>query len=203
MNATISSDAAPAKRKVGFLLGIGILFLPIVFAWFLLRDGHTTRARVIGFIWLALVTLGAISRSQDAAHTAASKEEAASTVAAQEAAPAETKSAEDSTAKSAIMVSAQQLYAAYHANEISADQSYKGKMLEVTGVVDSIDSDFNDEPRIALRGESGESFLAFVYAEGIDANTAAALRKGQNVTVVCTGGGEAMGFPTLDDCAIR
>lgn len=39
-------------RKVGPLLGIGILFLPIVFSWFTLRWGHTTLSRAVAFGWL-------------------------------------------------------------------------------------------------------------------------------------------------------
>lgn len=66
MNATVSPGTEPAKRKVGFLLGLGIFFLPIVFAWFLLRDGHTKRARIIGFVWLALACLVAINKSNEA-----------------------------------------------------------------------------------------------------------------------------------------
>lgn len=41
-------------REVSAALGIGIFFLPIVFVWFLLRDGHSTMARVIGFGWALL-----------------------------------------------------------------------------------------------------------------------------------------------------
>jgi hypothetical protein len=52
----------PAKRGVGFLLGIGILFLPFVFVWFLLRRGHGTLSRIIGFGWLALVMLLAVGQ---------------------------------------------------------------------------------------------------------------------------------------------
>jgi hypothetical protein len=39
--------------QVGPLLGFGIFILPIIFVWFLLRDGHSLRSRVIGFCWLA------------------------------------------------------------------------------------------------------------------------------------------------------
>ena len=45
------------KRDVSFLLGVGIFFLPIIFAWFTLRDGHSTVSRVVSFIWLAFVVL--------------------------------------------------------------------------------------------------------------------------------------------------
>jgi hypothetical protein len=39
-------------RKVGALLGIGILLMPYLFAWFLLRRGYSTRARVVAFGWM-------------------------------------------------------------------------------------------------------------------------------------------------------
>ena len=45
------------QRRVSVLLGIGIFLLPWIFAWFLLRKGHSTLSRVIGFIWLALIVL--------------------------------------------------------------------------------------------------------------------------------------------------
>lgn len=38
-----------AKRPVGFLLGIGIVFIPIIFSWFLLRKGHSVLDRIVGF----------------------------------------------------------------------------------------------------------------------------------------------------------
>jgi hypothetical protein len=47
-------NAVPT-RKVGILLGIGIFLLPIIFAWFTLRAGHSTRSRVISFVWMAVV----------------------------------------------------------------------------------------------------------------------------------------------------
>lgn len=50
--STFTPAVAPPQRKVGILLFIGILFLPIIFVWFLLRKGHTTLARVLGFGWL-------------------------------------------------------------------------------------------------------------------------------------------------------
>lgn len=45
------------QRRVSVLLGIGIFLLPWLFAWFLLRKGHSTLSRVVGFIWLALIIL--------------------------------------------------------------------------------------------------------------------------------------------------
>ncbi|MCL1123339.1 DUF4875 domain-containing protein [Shewanella surugensis] len=44
------------NKKVSILLIIGIVFLPIVFAWFTLKEGYSKRAQGISFIWM-LVTL--------------------------------------------------------------------------------------------------------------------------------------------------
>ncbi len=42
-------------RRIGLPLGLGILFLPFIFAWFTLRDGYSGAARLVAFGWLALV----------------------------------------------------------------------------------------------------------------------------------------------------
>lgn len=34
---------ANGERHVDFWLGLGIMFMPYVFAWFTLRDGHTKK----------------------------------------------------------------------------------------------------------------------------------------------------------------
>ena len=55
MTDTVLSDAhVKPNRKVGVWLGIGIFCMPYVFAWFLLRKGHTKEARIIAFVWLAI-----------------------------------------------------------------------------------------------------------------------------------------------------
>lgn len=45
------------ERKVTALLVIGILLAPGFFVWFLLRQGHSTLARVIGFSWAGFMLL--------------------------------------------------------------------------------------------------------------------------------------------------
>lgn len=59
----MTSDAitSPPDRKVGWLLGIGIFLLPIVFAWFTLRKGHSTLARVLSLGWLGLMLVVAMT----------------------------------------------------------------------------------------------------------------------------------------------
>lgn len=44
-------------RKVGLLLGIGIFVLPYIFSWFTLKKGHSTKAKVVSFSWMAFTLL--------------------------------------------------------------------------------------------------------------------------------------------------
>lgn len=48
-------------RTVGLTLGIGIFLVPYVFSWFTLRRGYTKNAKIIAFLWLGIMCLGAIS----------------------------------------------------------------------------------------------------------------------------------------------
>ncbi len=57
-----SQQTEVARRKISFLLGIGIIMMPYIFVWFLLRSGYSRRARYISFGWLILLLL--IMRSQ-------------------------------------------------------------------------------------------------------------------------------------------
>jgi hypothetical protein len=41
-------------RRLGIALGMGVILLPIVFAWFTLRRGHSGTTRVAAFVWLAI-----------------------------------------------------------------------------------------------------------------------------------------------------
>jgi hypothetical protein len=63
----MSAAAAPAAaaavpkeqptNKIGIGLGLGIIFFPVIFAWFTLRKGHGVGTRVAAFGWLAIVMM--------------------------------------------------------------------------------------------------------------------------------------------------
>jgi hypothetical protein len=59
------------NRKVGAALGIGIFLLPWIFAWFLLRGGYSSIARVISFGWMVIIILFAIGSSHPTPATTA------------------------------------------------------------------------------------------------------------------------------------
>lgn len=48
-------------RKVSFLLGFGIFWMPYIFAWFTLRKGHSSKARWVSFLWMIFVLIIAMS----------------------------------------------------------------------------------------------------------------------------------------------
>jgi hypothetical protein len=50
-----------------------------------------------------------------------------------------------------IPVTAAKLMADYEANEVAADAQYKGKLVDVTGTIESIGKDILDAPYVALR----------------------------------------------------
>lgn len=60
-DASASKMTDQSDRNVGAALGIGILLAPYIFVWFLLRRGHSSLSRIIGFLWLGFVILVAIA----------------------------------------------------------------------------------------------------------------------------------------------
>lgn len=101
-----------------------------------------------------------------------------------------------------VKVTAQELFSAYESNEVAADKQFKGKILEVTGTISSIDSGFGDGAIVQIN--TSNDFQS-VSAQGDDSFTdaAATLSKGQQVTMVCKGDGEVIGSPMLGDCVVQ
>jgi hypothetical protein len=53
----MNTEVPSPKRKISILLFVGVFLLPIVFVWFLLRQGYSRTARVLGFCWFAVCLL--------------------------------------------------------------------------------------------------------------------------------------------------
>ena len=111
------------------------------------------------------------------------------------------KATETSTPNSApaIKVSAVQLYRAYQRNEVSADSTYKDRLLEVNGTVESIDKNVMDD--VVLRLATGD-MISNVDAtlKSSEESTAGQLEKRQQVTLLCKGAGMVIGSPQLNEC---
>jgi uncharacterized protein len=93
-------------------------------------------------------------------------------------------------------VTAPELYAAYHDNEVAADQKYKGRALRIRGIVGSISKDIFDKPYVTLL--AGSQFDTVQLQFGDTSNEQLAkLRKGMNIEVTCRGRGMVIGIPVL------
>lgn len=104
--------------------------------------------------------------------------------------------------KTVIKVTASKLIADYKANEISADTAYKGKDVEVTGIVGSIAKDIMDTPYITLTNgdqyafESVQCFFAKADEQKLTSITKG---KSKTITGIVTG---KFGNVLIKDCTI-
>jgi hypothetical protein len=98
-------------------------------------------------------------------------------------------------------VTARALWEAYDANEVSADDKFKGKKLLVDGVIASIDKDLFDNILVRLVGGNRYSTVDATIRE-VDKAKAAELKKGQRISLTCMGDGKIMSSPMLKPCMI-
>ena len=101
----------------------------------------------------------------------------------------------------AIKVTPDILLSEYNANGVAADAKYKDNLLEITGVVRSIDKDIMNTPYIAF--ESGSNMFESVqcmFKKG-DEPTLATVEKGQNITLRGQMSGK-LGNVIVRDCVI-
>lgn len=97
------------------------------------------------------------------------------------------------------MVAAVGMWKHYHANEVAADEAYKGKLLLLFGTVEVIRKDPLNNMVIGLR--TGNSSVP-IHATVRDSEKAAvaALRKGEHVRLNCRGSGMILGTPMVSHC---
>lgn len=94
-----------------------------------------------------------------------------------------------------VRTTAPELYAAYHDNEVAADQKYKGKTLRIRGTVVGIAKDVLNHPYVSLAGSQvGTVHLTFGDSS---AGQLAKLHRGMNIEVTCRGDGMVIGIPVL------
>lgn len=102
----------------------------------------------------------------------------------------------------AIKVTASKIVDAYKENGVAADATYKGKLIEVSGIVDSIDKDIMGTPYIAL--ESYEyAIVDHVQCmfERSQATELTSVKKGQKITLRGKVVAKA-GNIVVEDCSI-
>jgi hypothetical protein len=100
----------------------------------------------------------------------------------------------------AIEVAAPKLFADYNANEIAADDKYKGRVLVVSGTVEDLGKDIMDQMYLTLKTDDViKSVQAFFAAE--HKSRLASMKKGDSVRVKCRCDGK-FGNVILKDCSL-
>ena len=86
-------------------------------------------------------------------------------------------------------VTAVELYSAYEANELAADQKYEDRVIQVTGIIDDIGEDIMGDAYITLVGDESGWHSVQCYFPHNERRSLSSLRKGQSVRVkgVCDG----------------
>lgn len=113
----------------------------------------------------------------------------------------------DSPARQAEVVevfrtTAAQLHADYEANEVAADERMKGKLVEVSGRVMSIEKDFTDAIVVQLRTDN-QFIGARMRMDDSQKSVAMNLQKGAQVTVVCKRMARIIGTPAGSACTFK
>lgn len=100
-----------------------------------------------------------------------------------------------------ISVSAIELYNQFENNAVAAKENYKGKTIQVTGTVDSIDEGFWGDLYITLKADEYGFSSVQCFFKKDQASTIASLSSGQTVTV--KGSDPSSSFNvTLQNCSI-
>ena len=87
----------------------------------------------------------------------------------------------DSNTNPVLMVNSKTLYKAYSNNEIAADEKYKGKIIQVSGIIRDIGKDLMDDAYITL---IGDDFFGDIQCFFPNKSDLIYVKKGQRVTVV-------------------
>lgn len=139
------------------------------------------------YIFIALTVLGYIASKND--KTSSDSSSSSSSVSQAEQAPQQ----------EVFSTTARQLFKAYDENEVATDENMKGKLVAVKGIVQSIDKDFTDS--IIISFQTDNQFMpARMEMDDSEKSAAIALKKGQQVTVICERMSRVIGAPSGRDC---
>ena len=92
----------------------------------------------------------------------------------------------------------------YKENEVSADVKYKGKLIELSGKVSSVDNGtFDNEIIVKLNDGQYDFSGPMCYMQPSEHDKVVNFKKGDSVTLIGTGNSATIGSPMLKDCSIK
>lgn len=104
--------------------------------------------------------------------------------------------------KDVVKVDAVTLYLEYEQNAIRADESYKGKLLEVQGVVNKIDKDLFDKEYILFYSDNIFAGVQCMLKES-ETSKALSLNPGDEINVQGVVTGKQVVYVVLEKCVIK
>ena len=111
----------------------------------------------------------------------------------------ETTKAEEKT----ISINASDLFDAYDANEVKADEKYKGKLLKISGTIKDIGKEIMDDSYITLKSSNPYEIISVqcMFSDEAEAKKLGDLKKGDKIKIL----GECDGVTVnvlIKDCKI-
>lgn len=99
--------------------------------------------------------------------------------------PEDSGSGSSNVGKADVKVEAKKILKEFENNEAAADGKYKNKTLQVSGVVDKVDTEVFDDEKYVVNVGAGTQFdLITVNCNGQTSKAVAKIKKGQKITVV-------------------
>lgn len=160
------------------------------------RPAYKKKRFIIPAAFLALILFSSVISAlgggdgQEAAQPSGSG--SATSSAEEDTAPDSTPEAEDDSPKpkpkpkpKTTKARAAAMVKEFEENEAAADAKYAGKLMQVTGIVNGVDTDILDEESYIIElGGGGDYEFIYVRCNDISASVAQKVKKGQKMTVV-------------------
>lgn len=103
-----------------------------------------------------------------------------------------------------IIVTSANISKAYSENEVSADVKYKGKLIEISGKVASVDNGtFDNEMIVRISDGKYDINNTWCYMKESEREKVLAFKKGQQVVLIGKGDSATLGSPVLKDCTVK
>lgn len=104
--------------------------------------------------------------------------------------------------RSQSSMSADALARAYNANEIAADEKYKGKAVIISGKIQNIGKDILGSPFVVVGGSGMLDGVQCMFAKSATSSLAS-LSKGRTVTISGTVSGKMLTWVMMSDCQLH
>ena len=179
----------PVQSSLSILLKIGIFIIPQIFAWLTLRKSVGSTARIVSFMWMIFYsgTIGILQSDKPNLSSSVKLDNPTPrSVQAVNSTSTQVSPTSSSGKSDGVMkITSVQLVSDYEANEVGADNKYKGKVYEISGEVEEVKKDvITDKMYVSLRGDGFFRSVA-AYFDYNSASQLGAIRKGQQLIVSC------------------